>query len=236
MSDESKRALRELRTVLLIIIVIFFAAAFLLSLYSGIDILSALSTVFIQIVTAGTGSTLGNILYAILIFLSLAFTFYMFEKIIILLSELRLGRFLMGMKISSLKNHYIVCGAGRVGMHVAEHLKRQKKKVVIIENDCTTADHLKKKGYTVILGDCANEEVLERAKIKSADGLVACTGEDSKNVFLVLTSKDLNPNIKVATRVNNLKAKAEFKRAGADIIVAPEITGGYELADKISRI
>ena len=77
---------------------------------------------------------------------------------------------------------------------------------------------------------------LEKAKIRKAKGILACTGEDNKNVFVVLTSKDLNPNIKVATRVNDQKAKSEFERAGADIIVAPEVTGGYELAEKISGI
>lgn len=89
------------------------------------------------------------------------------------------------------------------------------------------------KGYTVIEGDCVNEEVLEKARIRKAKGLIACTAEDQKNVFLVLTAKDMNPKIKVATRVNDQKAKDEFKRAGADVIVAPEVTGGYELADKI---
>ena len=56
-----------------------------------------------------------------------------------------------------------------------------------------------------------------------------------KNVFVILTCKDLNPKMKVAARVNDLKAKAEFERAGADIIVMPEVTGGYELADKITE-
>ena len=78
-----------------------------------------------------------------------------------------------------------------------------------------------------------DESVLEKAGIKKAKGILACTGDDHKNVFLVLTSKDLNPKIMVATRVNDQESKNEFNRAGADIIVTPEITGGHELADKI---
>jgi len=78
-----------------------------------------------------------------------------------------------------------------------------------------------------------SEDILEKAQIRKAKGIIACTGEDNKNVFVVLTAKDLNPNIKVATRVNDLKAKGEFERAGADVIVAPEVTGGYELAKGI---
>ena len=236
MKEETKRTLRQLQIALMITIVIFFSAAFILSFYSGIDMTTAFGTVFLQVLSVGTGGILGNVLYLMLIFMSLALTLYIIENVIILLSQLRFGGMVMGAKISSLKDHYIVCGAGRVGMHVAEKLKSQKKKVAIIEVDKLTVDCLKNKGYAVIHGDCGDEDVLIKAKIKNAEGLVACTGEDSRNVFLVLTAKDLNPSIKVATRVNDLKAKAEFERAGADIIVAPEITGGYELADKISNI
>jgi len=157
----------------------------------------------------------------------------MFEKVISLLTELRIGGILMRINLSSIKNHYIVCGAGRVGTHAAEKLKKAGKKVVIIENDCPKAEFLKKRGYMVIEGDCMNEETLEKAKIRKASGIIACTGEDNKNVFIVLTSKDLNPQIKIAARVNDQKAKSEFERAGANVIVAPEVTGGYELADKI---
>jgi voltage-gated potassium channel len=159
----------------------------------------------------------------------------MFEKVIILLSDIRVGGILMSAILSNIKDHYIVCGAGRVGTHAAEKLKKTNKKVVVIEIDVAKAEFLRKRGYMVVEGDCMNEETLEKAKIRKAKGLLACTGEDNKNIFLVLTSKDLNPSIKVASRVNDQNAKAEFERAGADIIVAPEVTGGYELADKISE-
>ncbi|MBN2203203.1 MAG: NAD-binding protein [Candidatus Aenigmarchaeota archaeon] len=235
MKQTTYQTLRELRTVLMIILLIIFSAALILSIYSGVDMQTAIGNVFVHVITAGTGGVLGNVFYVVLIFLALGMTFYMFEKVIILLSELRFRGLLMKMRISSLKGHYIVCGAGRVGKHVADKLKDGKRKVIIIENDCATAQELKRIGHTVILGDCTNEDNLQKAKIKTADGIVACTGEDSVNVFLVLTAKDLNSKIKVATRVNDLKAEAEFKRAGADIIVAPEITGGFELADKISK-
>jgi voltage-gated potassium channel len=104
---------------------------------------------------------------------------------------------------------------------------------VIIEKDCPTTEFLKKRGYTILEGDCMSEDTLEKAQIRKATGILACTGEDSKNVFIVLTAKDLNPSIKIATRINDQKSKGEFERAGADIIVAPEISGGYELADKM---
>jgi voltage-gated potassium channel len=235
MKEETKQALRELRVILIIIIVFIIAAAIIISTYSKIGLNEALGMTVTQILTAGTGGVLGNVFYVVIVFLTLGVTFYMFEKVIILLSEVRIGGILMGAILSNIKDHYIVCGAGRVGTHAAEKLKKTNKKVVIIENDVAKAEFLKKRGYMVVEGDCMNEEVLEKAKIRKAKGLLACTGEDNKNIFLVLTSKDLNPSIKVASRVNDQNAKAEFERAGADIIVAPEVTGGYELADKISE-
>jgi len=233
MKEEAKQALRELKVILIIIIIFIILAALTISSYSKVNVVKAFEMTITQLLTAGTGGVLGNIFYVVIIFLTLGVTFYMFEKIIILLSEFKIGGILMKARLSSIKNHYIVCGAGRVGTHAAEKLKKEGKKVVIIENECPTAEYLKKRGFIVVEGDCMNEETLEKARIRTAKGILACTGKDNINVFLVLTSKDLNPKIKVATRVNDLKAKSEFERAGADIIVAPEATGGYELAEKI---
>jgi voltage-gated potassium channel len=235
MSSETKQAMKELRVILLIILIFFIAAALIISLYSRTDIFNAFQTVFIQVLTAGTGGVFGNIFYLIIVFLTLGVTFYMFEKVIILLSEIRVGGILMKANLSSIKDHYIVCGAGRVGMHAAEKLKEAGKKIVVIENDCERAENMRDKGYIVVEGDCVNEEVLEKAKIKNARGLIAATGDDQKNVFVILTSKDLNPKMKIAARVNDQNSRNEFERAGANIIVTPEVTGGYELAEKIVK-
>ncbi|MEM5778664.1 MAG: NAD(P)-binding protein [Candidatus Aenigmatarchaeota archaeon] len=233
MKEETKQALKELKVILIIIVVFLIIAALIVSAYSKIGLNEALNLVAIQVLTAGTGGIFGNILYVAIVFLTLGVTFYMFEKIIILLSDIRLGGVLMKLSVKTIKDHYIVCGAGRVGTHAAEKLKASGKKVVIIENDCPKVEFLRKRGFLVVEGDCMNEEILEKAGIRKAKGILACTGEDNKNVFVVLTAKDLNPNIKIATRVNDLKAKGEFERAGADVIVAPEVTGGCELAKGI---
>jgi voltage-gated potassium channel len=236
MKEETKKNIRELKVTLVIIVVFIAIATLIISFYSRMNIENAFETTFIELInagTAGTSSALGNIFYVVIIFFTLGVTFYMFEKVIILLSEIKIGGILMKINLSSIKDHYIVCGAGRVGMHAAEKLKKAGKKVVVIENDCPKVEFLAKRGYITVEGNCMNEEVLEKAGIRKAKGIIACTGEDNKNVFVVLTAKDLNPKIKVATRVNDQESKGEFVRAGADIIVAPEVTGGYELADKI---
>ena len=236
MKEETKQTFRELRTTVMILIIFILAAALIISVYSRMDLGNALNIAFLQVITAGTGETFGNVLYLVIIFLSIGVTFYMFEKVIILLSQIRMGGILMSVNLSSIKDHYIVCGAGRVGTHTAEKLKESGQKVVVIESDCQRADNMRNGGFIVVEGDCMDEETLEKARIKKAKGLVACTGDDHKNVFLVLTSKDMNPAMKVASRVNDQKSRNEFERAGADIIVTPEVTGGYELADKIASL
>ena len=235
MNSETKQAMRELKVILLIILIFFVAAALIISFYSSVDIFNAFQTVFVQVLSAGTGGVFGNVFYLIIVFLTLGVTFYMFEKVIILLSEIRVGGILMKANLSSIKDHYIVCGAGRVGMHAAEKLRSAGKKVVIIEHDCERAEMMKDKGYIVVEGDCVDEDVLDKAKIRKAKGIIACTAQDQKNVFVILTCKDLNPKIKIAARVNDLKSKSEFERAGANIIIMPEVTGGYELAEKIIK-
>jgi voltage-gated potassium channel len=233
MKEEAKKELRELKVAVIIVIVFIATAAIIVSIYSKLDISKAFEITILGVLNAGTGGVLGNIFYVVIIFFTLGVTFYIFEKVIILLSQFGIGGVLMSASLSSIKDHYIVCGAGRVGIHAAEKLKESNKKVVIIDSDAPTAEFLKKRGFIVVEGDCMNEETLEKAKVRTAKGILACTGEDNKNVFVVLTAKDLNPSIKVATRVNDQKSRGEFERAGADIIVAPEVTGGYELADKI---
>jgi len=235
MKDETKKTLRELRAAVIIAVAFIVLAALILSIYSRVGVSEAIEITIMQVLRAGTGGTLGNIFYVVIVFLTLGITFYIFEKVIILLSQFRLGGVLMKANLSSIKDHYVVCGAGRVGTHAAEKLKEEGKKVVIIENDCAKAEYMMNRGFMVVEGDCMNEDILEKAKIRKAKGILACTGEDNKNVFVVLTAKDLNPTIKVATRVNDQKSKEEFERAGADIIVAPEVTGGYELANKIVK-
>lgn len=233
MREESKKELRELKVAVTIVIVFILLATIIVSIYSRVDIINAFQITFTGLLTAGTGGAFGNIFYVVIIFFTLGITFYIFEKVIILLSQVGTGGILMKANLSSIKDHYIVCGAGRVGTHAAEKLKKAGKKVVVIESDSPQVEFLKNRGYMVIEGNCMNEDVLEKAQIRRARGVLACTGEDNINVFVVLTAKDLNPKIKIATRVNDQKTMGEFQRAGADIIVAPEVTGGYELADKM---
>ncbi len=237
MKREVSKIIKELLVAFTIVFIFLFLASSVISSYEKVDIAKAFEITLFHIVSAaGEPANLSNFFYLTIIFITLGVIYYMFEKFVDLMTELEIGGALMRTKISMLKDHYIICGAGRVGLHAAKKLKEEGKKFVIIESNSEIAKVAKEKGFLVIEGDCLKEDILKKARIKKAKGLLACMGRDDANVFVTLTAKDLNPKIKVASRVNNLDVLGEFKRAGADYIVAPEVTGGFELAEKILEL
>lgn len=136
-------------------------------------------------------------------------------------------------KISRLKNHYIICGAGRVGMCVANELKKNGKSVVMAEKDNALAEHLHEDGFLVVKGSSVDEDTLIKAGIKNASGLIAATGDDGKNIIITLNAKELNPDIVIGARVGHKNLIKKIKHAGAKYVVLPEVLGGTELANEI---
>ena len=136
-------------------------------------------------------------------------------------------------QIAKLKNHFIVCGAGRVGRHVGMRLRQRGEKIVFIEKDKDVVNRLRSDGYLVIDVGPIDEKVLLDAGIERAKGLVASLGDDSKNLLLILTAKEINPHLTIAVRVNDTKLLPKFKRAGANLLVIPEAIGGVRLADAL---
>lgn len=136
-------------------------------------------------------------------------------------------------QISKLRNHFIICGAGRVGKNVGIRLKQRGEKLVFIEKDQDSINRLRSEGYLVMDTGPIDEQVLRTVGIEHAKGIVATLGDDSKNLLLVLTAKELNPALTIAVRVNDPKLIPKFKRAGAHFLILPEAVGGVRLADAI---
>jgi len=162
-------------------------------------------------------------------------SFYVFYLLFEYMISGRLKDAIYGVKemkmINRLEGHYIVCGAGRVGYNIGRRLKKKKRDVVFIEKDLDVVNKLKKEGFHTIHVGPIDEEVLISAGIKRAKGVAASLGDDSKNLMLVLTARDLNSKVKVAVRISNEKIVPRFKKAGADLIILPEALGGEKLAD-----
>lgn len=136
-------------------------------------------------------------------------------------------------QISKLKNHFIICGAGRVGKSVGERLRQRGSKLIFIEKDTNVISRLRTEGFLVMDIGPIDEKVLTSAGVEHAKGIVATLGDDSKNLLLILTAKEINPHATMAVRINDAKLVPKFKKAGADLLILPETVGGVRLADAV---
>lgn len=146
-----------------------------------------------------------------------------------------MGRRKMLNRLSQMKNHIIICGAGRVGEQIIETLKKENVPFVAIDENEEIINDLIKRGILAIVGDATLDETLHLAGIEQARGLVASLPGDAENVFITLTSKGLNPNIQVVSRAHRLESEQKLKRAGADKVISPSVIGGRRMAISILK-
>ena len=139
--------------------------------------------------------------------------------------------------MKKVRNHYIVCGYGRVGRNVAQELESTNRHFVAIDEKLEIMEsHAEKKpGLMFIHGDAADEDTLSEANIEHARGVFAVTGDDSRNLMISLTAKQMAPNLRVVARCNDLRNVEKMKKAGADAIVSPNFTGGMRIASAMIR-
>ena len=146
-----------------------------------------------------------------------------------------LGRRNMEKRINALKNHYIVCGFGRVGEQVAQELSKTKVPFVVIDNNPESIKHCASHGYLYVTGDASEDDVLKEAGILRAKGLVAAIDSDADNVYIILTAKSLRRDVFVVARANLEESEHKLMMAGADRVVSPYSIGGRRLASLLTR-
>ncbi|HLW52892.1 MAG TPA: potassium channel protein [Candidatus Angelobacter sp.] len=144
------------------------------------------------------------------------------------------GKRRMERDVANLRNHYIICGAGRVGHSVARELSRKPCPFVVVESDEKSLADLDSKWLT-ILGDAASEKTLTTAGIDRAAGLVAATTTDATNIYIVLTARALNPRLKIIARASEESAEKHLKTAGADAVISPYAAAGHRIAQSFLR-
>ena len=145
------------------------------------------------------------------------------------------GRRRMEHEISRLSQHYLICGAGRVGRSVAGELGRQHAPFVVIDNSESKLQRYVNEGWLTIMGDATNEKVLREARIEHACGLVAATTTDAINIYIILTARSINPKLKIIARASEEDAEKHLLTAGADRVVSPYNFAGYRIAQTFLR-
>jgi voltage-gated potassium channel len=137
--------------------------------------------------------------------------------------------------IQQLSNHYILCGFGRVGRAAAAELKRSKVDFLVLDRNPERVEMAIKRGMIAALADSTRDEMLVEAGVHRARGLVAALASDADNIFLILSAKNLNPKLKIASRVAEESSETKMRLAGADAVFTPYTSTGYRLAQSILR-
>ena len=146
-----------------------------------------------------------------------------------------LGRRSLDKKIDRLKNHYIVCGYGRIGKTLCTMLKRKAVDLVVIEKNKDLIPVMVENKVFYISGDAGDETNLIRAGIRHAKGLIAVLATDTDNVFLVLTARQLNPDIYIMANASHNESKPKLIAAGANRVELPYDMGAVSMAQRIIR-
>ena len=208
-------------------------------LIEGWSLLDALYMTITTIFTVGFNevhpmSTAGEIFTLVLIVGGVGVIFYGIG----VMAEFIIGDMLTGLfrgrvvrrHVEKLKNHYIVCGFGRVGQETARQFAANKASFVIVDGDEEALALAHQAGYLAVRGDVSSDEVLEAAGIRSAKGLVAALGSDAVNIFVTLSARVLNPHLLIVARASAEDTVSKLERAGADHVVTPYGIGGKRMA------
>ena len=145
------------------------------------------------------------------------------------------GQRSLSRKMSKLRDHLIICGAGRVGSNIVRNLLGSSETFIVIENDPQKVAELSDLGVTVLVRDATLEESLREAGVDRARGLAACLPNDADNLYVVLTARGLSSNIHIVARAAEEQAESKLVRAGANRVVAPTIIGGHRMAVALTK-
>jgi voltage-gated potassium channel len=145
------------------------------------------------------------------------------------------GQRRLSRKMSKLRNHFIICGAGRVGANIVRSLQAAGDTFIVIETNQQRVTELLELGVIVLTRDATLEETLLEAGVDQAKGLAACLPNDADNVYVVLTARGLNPNLHIVARAAEEQAETKLIRAGANRVVAPTLIGGHRMAMALTK-
>lgn len=143
----------------------------------------------------------------------------------------------MERRIAGLDRHVIVCGGGDTGRYIARELEQTRTPFVVIDAEPALAPVFRRFGdaFVHLIGDATEAEVLRQAHVERARGLIACMPSDKDNLFTLLTARELNPALRIVTRVAAEESRAKLLRAGADAVVSNKSIGALRLASEMLR-
>ena len=213
--------------------------------FENMDFWTGVYLTIITVFTVGYGDFVpvhpsGRIFTVFLVISSVSFVFYTFSKVTetMIEGELRglYKRRKMNKEIARLRDHYIVCGFGRIGKEICKILLEHHRPLLVIEKDEEELKTLEELGYMRLQGDAAADEVLQAAGIDRAKGLVSVVASDADNLYITLTARGLNPGLYIMARSSGGPGvQTKLKRAGATKVISPYSIGARRMAHLIVR-
>ena len=144
-----------------------------------------------------------------------------------------IGRRKMEKVLEHMKDHYIVCGFGRMGRIICNELKSGGVPLLVIEQD--RREHGISEEIPIIIGDATRDEILKEARIESAKGLISVLSSDANNLYVVLSARGLNHDLQIIARAGDEGAEKKLLRAGADRVMSPYHIGGLRIAHSVLK-
>jgi voltage-gated potassium channel len=215
--------------------------------YMLIEKWSLLDSLYMTVITIttvgyremGPMSPAGMIFTMFLVFSGMGLIIYILGAVAQAMVEFQLGSVIgrrkLLSKIRAMKNHYIICGFGRIGKIICRELKANRIPMVLIDNGSGVDPTMEQEEIPFIHGDATAEEMLVNAGIERAKGLVSVVRSDADNVFITMSARGLNPNLFILSRAEEERTEKKLMRAGANRVVMPYHIGGQKMAHAIVK-
>ena len=232
----------KINTAISLLILLFFTGVFGFKLMSGYSWIDAVYMTVITVTTVGFGEVQpldpqAKIFTVFLILTSVVIVGYAFKIITEYIisrndiSELKHKK--MQKQIDSLSNHIIICGFGRNGKQAAKKLIMHKRSFVVIESNKELIEKHQNDTILFVWGNANEDEVLQLAGVERAECLISALPSDSDNVFVVLSARQMNTNIRIISRASNESSYSKLKLAGANNVILPDKIGGDHMASLV---
>ncbi len=230
--------IRRLSLLLIALLVLFIAGSFGYAAIEGTSVGYGFNWTLDTITTVGSipdpPDTAGRVLKVAIELLGIGTLFYGFATVAEFFVSGELSGLLEGRRtqrmIDSYSDHFIICGFGRVGRQVAREMRAAGVAHVVVDNNPDNREPAQVLGVRYLEGPAADDELLNKAGIERAAGVIACVDSDAENIFITLTARELRSDIMIIARASAEDSEKKLLRAGADRVISPYKTSGTEMA------
>lgn len=239
---ERNRAIQRLRILIFLLLAVYTLGTVGYVLIEGWDWMDAFYMTAITLTTVGFGevqtlSPIGRLYTIFLIIIGIggvSYSFVLIGQYVVENSFSSLSRERrMIREIENLKDHYIICGYGRVGQQAAEMIVQSGYNVVVIDlmDDKIENVRVEHEKLHYLIGDATDDAILQLSGLDRASGLLVCTGDDANNLFVVLSARSLRKELLIIARSSHHQNEAKMVRAGANKVISPYHIGGQRMAN-----